>query len=613
MADSSQISTTIGGSTRIGNVEAELNSIWAQVAEAEGQNAILRATTLNLILYTNETQATSGIIAQVSEAHPCRTLVLSIGDENPDALTAVPTVFCHPSLGSGEARTQVCCEEISITVGRSAVNRIPGAVQALLLPDLPVCLYHEGSISLNDPIFKGLSEVTDGLIVDSATFEDIPAVLRNLAALRDMPHFHANLFDVNWQRLLPWRRAIAQSFDGTRERALLKSIREVEVVHRTARAQGLLLLGWLTSRLGWQLKAGGDANSWIARAVQGDVALHLHSTESGAPGLQKVTILSNDHPMTVALSEDESCLLTSDGRTAALRLMPATTGALISSILDSASRDRVFEEALSMAVTLSSEMHALSQRAGIIVANNTSALARLAARHFVQAARRAIERRGRFAVALSGGSTPRAMHELLARKPYRDQVAWARVHVFWGDERNVPIDHEDSNQRMARDTLLKHVPIPPDNIHGILTGQLPAAEAAERYADELRAFFKLEGEQLPEFDLIFLGLGDDGHTASLFPHTEALHVEGKRLFVANPVPQLNTTRLTLTADAINNAADIVFLVSGRGKADIAYTVFRGPLQPNDYPAQRIQPIDGVLTVIADKDAAAKLRGSGGND
>jgi 6-phosphogluconolactonase len=601
-----RVMTTAGDTTRIANVEEKLNEIWAEIAEAEGQSAILRATTLTLVLYTNDPESAPGLIGQISQAHPCRTIVIEVDGNLPEALTATPTVFCHPTLG-GEARTQVCCEEIVIEAGRDAVTRIPGAVQALLLPDLPVYVFHRSGISQFDPIIKNLMDAIDGLIVDSSTFEDMAAGMRSMIALRDTAHFHAQLFDLNWERLLPWRRALSQAFDGSFERNMLKSIREVEIVHRDARAQALLYFGWLVSRLGWQLIAGGDVNTWTARSSHGEIALRLKPVNSGVGGLQKVSITTDEHPLSVSFSDDKSCLITQDGRVITMRMPPTGDGALISLILDTPDHDAIFDEALSMAVMLASEMHALSQRAGVIIAHNQASLAKLAARQIVQAARHAIEKRGRFTIALSGGNTPKSIFQLLARRPYREQIAWAKVHIFWGDERDVPVDHEDSNQRMAHEALLKHVPIPPANIHGIRTGQLPAAEAAERYAVDIRQFFGLKAGELPDFDLILLGLGEDGHTASLFPHTDALKADGSLIFVANPVPQLKTMRLTLTADAINNAENVVFLVSGKAKANVLSTVFKGPLQPDDYPAQRVQPTNGLLTVIADQDAAAKLR------
>jgi len=215
---------------------------------------------------------------------------------------------------------------------------------------------------------------------------------------------------------------------------------------------------------------------------------------------------------------------------------------------------------------------------------------------FVRRAAEAVERRGRFDVALSGGSTPRAVHRLLASEPRRDQVDWRRVYLWWGDDRHVPPDHPDSNYRMARETLIDHVPIPESNIHRIET-ELPAHEAAARYEARLREIF---GGDRPALDLVFLGLGPDAHTLSLFPETEALRTQS--LVAPNWVPKLNTWRVTLTAPAANAAREIIFLVAGPDKVEAVDVVLRGPHAPHQYPAQLIRP----ATWLLDAAAAARL-------
>ncbi len=227
------------------------------------------------------------------------------------------------------------------------------------------------------------------------------------------------------------------------------------------------------------------------------------------------------------------------------------------------------------------------------------ALARAAAVYFVESAQVAIMQGGRFSVGLSGGSTPEAMHRLLATE-FVDQVAWDKVHVFWGDERSVPPEHEDSNYRMAKETLLDHVPIPATNIHRI-RAELPPQQAAADYAGQLHDFF---GIMPPIFDLILLGMGNDGHTASLFPYTNALNAIDERV-LANFVPKLDTWRITLTAPTINAAARVAFLVAGEGKAQALHQVIKGEHLPDIYPAQLIDPVDGALVWLAD-DAAAVL-------
>ena len=212
---------------------------------------------------------------------------------------------------------------------------------------------------------------------------------------------------------------------------------------------------------------------------------------------------------------------------------------------------------------------------------------------------------GRFTVALSGGSTPRAFHQLLASAPYRDQVDWSVTQFYWGDERNVGPDDPESNFRMARETLLDHVPIRDTQIHRVRTELADPAVVASQYEDELRQGFQVAPGAAPRFDLIFLGMGADGHTASLFPHTAALTVRD-RLVVANYVTKLDTWRITLTAPVLNAGSMIAFLVAGADKAEALAAVLEGPPNPDEYPSQLIAPDQGSLVWVVDDAAAGKL-------
>jgi 6-phosphogluconolactonase len=236
-----------------------------------------------------------------------------------------------------------------------------------------------------------------------------------------------------------------------------------------------------------------------------------------------------------------------------------------------------------------------------------------AAEAFTAAADAAVHARGVAFVALSGGSTPRGFHTLLAdpAKPFRARVPWAHVHVFWGDERPVPPDHPDSNYRMAHDTLLGHVPIPPGHVHRIRGEEPDAARAADHYALEVRDAFaahrRLEAGW-PRFDLVILGMGADGHTASLFPGTDAVY-EATRVAVAVWVAKLGTWRITLTPPVLNSAEGVLFLVTGGDKSEALAAVLEGPTQPDVYPSQVIRPANGALTWLVDRAAAARLTGS----
>lgn len=244
----------------------------------------------------------------------------------------------------------------------------------------------------------------------------------------------------------------------------------------------------------------------------------------------------------------------------------------------------------------------------IKVCPDPTSLARAAAGHFVTRAADAVATHGRFTVALSGGSTPRATYALLARREFATRVDWPRVHVFWGDERCVPPDHPDSNYRMAREALLEKVPIPTENVHRI-RGELPPDQVAAAYQSKLEPLLGAGGR----FDLILLGMGADGHTASLFPGTAAIH-EGMRWVVAHYVrrqgrrpDKLGAWRVTLTPIVINGAAHVTFLVAGAGKAERLHQVLAGRHQPDVLPAQIVRPADGQLLWLVDAAAAARLR------
>ncbi|MBF0509450.1 MAG: 6-phosphogluconolactonase [Deltaproteobacteria bacterium] len=241
----------------------------------------------------------------------------------------------------------------------------------------------------------------------------------------------------------------------------------------------------------------------------------------------------------------------------------------------------------------------------IKICANSVELAERAAERFAQAAGGAVAGHGRFCVCLSGGSTPRAMYTRLAEDPWRSRVPWPAVHVFWGDERCVPRDHPDNLYAMAWELLLSRVPVPAENIHR-MPGEAENPEtAAAAYEDLLREFFGLKIGRSPRFDLILLGLGADGHTASLFPGTAGL-TETQRLVAANYVPVLNARRLTLTLPVLNNAAQIMFLVTGASKAEVVRSLW-GRIGEDQYlPAGLINPQSGRVLWLIDQAAASLL-------
>jgi 6-phosphogluconolactonase len=239
--------------------------------------------------------------------------------------------------------------------------------------------------------------------------------------------------------------------------------------------------------------------------------------------------------------------------------------------------------------------------AEVEVCADDDALMTAAAETVVRSAAEAIEEAGFATVALSGGTTPKRLYQLLATPGYATRVDWPHVHVFFGDERCVPPNDPASNYRMAREALLDRVPLPPANVHRLHGEEDPATAAAD-YERELRDVVAGRGR----VDLVLLGMGDNGHTASLFPGLTAVH-EHQRWVVAEHVAEVGMWRITMTPAAINAAAEVVFLVSGAGKADMLARVVDGPRDPSTLPAQVVAPTNGQLRWLVDAAAAAKLR------
>lgn len=252
----------------------------------------------------------------------------------------------------------------------------------------------------------------------------------------------------------------------------------------------------------------------------------------------------------------------------------------------------------------------MTLEAGVQVSANALELSRSAAEQFVRLGIEAEGEKGLFTVALAGGSTPRNLYALLANgnEPYRAQLRWEKIHFFWGDERHVPPDHPDSNYRMASEAMLARVPVPLKNVHRIKSEIADAGKAAQEYEQTLCEFFRLAEGQFPRFDLILLGMGPDGHTASIFPGSDAINEKG-RLAVATWVEKFQSYRLTLTPPVLKNAAAVIFLVSGAEKAKVLRQVLEGDYQPERLPAQLLRPTTANVLWLVDRQAA---QGKGGD-
>lgn len=227
-----------------------------------------------------------------------------------------------------------------------------------------------------------------------------------------------------------------------------------------------------------------------------------------------------------------------------------------------------------------------------------------AAQYVVRIANEAIVTRGRFTIALSGGNTPKKLYSLLGSEPYRSQIDWKLVDIFWGDERCVPPDSPDSNYRMAHEVLLSQIQIPAPQVHRMPAEQAGREAASLAYTQEMQSVFSTDG--IPSFDLIQLGMGPEGHTASLFPHQPSLH-ETERLVVPVSVPKPPPDRLTFTPPILNAARNVLFLVTGADKVDALHAVLEGEYNPDEYPAQIVRPANGEVVWMVDTAVAKNIR------
>lgn len=237
---------------------------------------------------------------------------------------------------------------------------------------------------------------------------------------------------------------------------------------------------------------------------------------------------------------------------------------------------------------------------------NKDQLSQAAALLFVQAAEKAVLHNGRFTVALTGGSSPVQLYNMLAESPYLEQVPWQKTYIFWGDERWVPLTDERSNAKMAQEAFLNKVPVPQEQIYPMWAEGTEPEAFADQYEQLLQKHF---GQEAPQFDLILLGMGDDGHTASLFPGTEVLHEQSRWVQAYYLEPQ-SMYRVTLTAPLINQAKMICFLTFGSNKAKALYEVLEGERNPEQYPSQLIAPQGGEVIWMVDEAAAAQLTNKG---
>lgn len=607
-------------------IEQELVQLWKTplTVSHDGQmSPVVRACALNLIVVSEneqELEALAGIIGDVTIEHPARIFLVLLDRRSPaSSFEAWVSARCTLPIPGGQ---QVCCEQVTLKARSADAAKVPSVVTSLLVPDVPTVMLWKTEVDDYDAVLRAMTHISDRVLVDTSESLDPITVLPVWQRIIAQQEGVATFGDLAWTHITAWRGLMAQVFQPVHMRVHLGTLSEVtiaysstEVLQHSGLSQSFLLMGWLSSALNWpptqNLKKTGTGE-YLGEAEAGGntIALRIHSTPSTGSlpgGIENVTLRSvNGFRLELNATGTGTCirlLSQFDGHTTeeTHAIADQSEAELVARELELLGRDTHYERSLTALVAMTKEAPRVP--ATLVVHESMNELARDAAEHIRDLLQQAITQRGIASLVLAGGGTPRNVYELLASDPFRGAIAWNKVHLFWGDERCVPPYMPESNYYMANTAFIRRIGIPPSNVHRV-RAELSPEEAASAYEAEIRELFRLDEGELPEFDVMLLGLGEDGHTASLFPGSAALE-EKSRIVVSTHVEQLMTTRVTLTLPVINRSHTVIFLVSGRQKSSILQAVLENA--SGRYPAELVRPASREILWLVDRDAASMLR------
>jgi 6-phosphogluconolactonase len=541
----------------------ELEALWVSLskADSEKKNAVLRACSMTLLVVLEQqedSQAVGEALAELIHESPSRAIVLRIDPNEGEQLEARVLAQCWMPFGR---RQQICCEQIEISASISRLEEIPHIVTGLTVADLPVVLWCGSARLYSDSRFAHLLPLVDKLIVDTSTFarpEDGIAFIRNMRAQRLVA-------DLTWTRLTPWREMIAVLFDEPKRRDLLSKVSHVTIRHTGPVAP-----------VAMRYMAG-----WLRASLRTPARIRLESAA-------EATILFSGPGIDASIRvKDGWAELAVNGCTDHAAFPERSTWRCLREETQILGRDAVFENSVRMSV----EQEVYPTPAGA---------AEACAKRIEAILSKRLQDAPHASIAVSGGSTPKLLFEALRSA----RLDWKRIHWFWVDERAVPPEDRDSNYALAAAAILTPAGIPASNIHRI-RGEDPPERAALDYATELRGFFQIKAGEMPEFDVIHLGMGDEGHTASLFPG-EPLIEDRENLTAVVSTPKPPHVRITLLPGVILAARHIVMLVAGADKSWALKSVFGNRRNPMHWPAQMVA--DGARDVrwFVDEKAASGL-------
>lgn len=571
-------------------VRGMLADLWSELRATDGDHpSFHRVCLTNLVVIgpVAGQPALESFAAAVVSSHPSR-VILAVVDPAAKEMTASISASCQRSPSGGDV---VCWEKILIHVPDSCDATLTSVVRALLMGRVATVAIVALPADTWPLLIGGVKAWGDMLVSD-----------RSCSLTRELLYWDRNgdlcgrprWIERLWEGLKPIRLSLARDYETMDTRNWMAEASAIECAGPNP-SVCRLVLGWIASRMGWVLLGPApDGQGVFIRRSSGRHAL-IKTTTAARLAIRYFDAGRVQHETVIGTSEAANWELAWDD--------PRWPGIIIPA-MHSIRSDGVFFSAANAASQIEHIQSGTQERLRLTVARDAADLADKAAARFAELADSALRERGRFLVALAGGSTPEALYRRLTASPFRESVAWEKVEWFWGDERWVPHDDPQSNCGMARRALLDHLTISPERIHPIPTHFDSIIDAAEGYETTMRKVMGSSGGSIPVFDLVLLGVGPDGHTASWFPDAP-LDDSVRSLAWGGYIPAMEAHRVTITPRVIGAARTALFLVSGSKKADIVARTLYPPWQGR-HPAARVTLSDGAIEWFVDADAAAKI-------
>lgn len=575
----------------LANIEEELCKLWLKLEEKEQTRACL----FTLVIYTEASprqKLFEDLVSTIIQQYPCRVLFITLNtDSQTDILTSSVSAEAVP-----HSHYNVCCEVIRIHLSEKYLQRLPSIILPHLIPDLPVHLLWGQNPCSTQPLLSLLEGFATRLIFDSCIAQDLPHFAQAV-----LKYDIDNTIDVNWERSSEWRDVLAKSFSDEEKYQQLAKAPLIEIFYNIKKSspsvnpsvRATYLATWLCTQLKWKIQT---FSSYGITHSQGILLFRPQlRQEYGPETVFSICITAQDKSLYRFCLNSSLRQVQVDVETPKQCYIPHTLALSSLKHNQSLCQKILYTTPQPPYATMLENLAHAKKHKNLIVLGNYEESIQHYTQMFLDLAKSCIEEFGSFSVALAGGSTPKAVYQMLAHEKHAKSIDWTRVLVFFGDERDVPPEHPDSNYKMAMDAAFSKLPLPKENIF-----RMRAEEDIEKNALRYEALLK---EKLPssQLDLVLLGMGEDGHTASLFPHTDALHIQD-RLVSSTFVPQKNCSRMTLTYPCINQAKNIHILVLGENKAAPLDLVWNSPPDFQTYPIQNITGSDKPPLWILDQAA-----------